>query len=85
MNTVNAEDTQLELEIKQRDIVIEEITQLLLYNFKGHSQPELLNFLQSNPKYKIDPSILKVESNYIFWGTTVKFKFENGMLESVYW
>ncbi|MFV1985456.1 MAG: hypothetical protein ACC657_18045 [Thiohalomonadales bacterium] len=80
-----AEGTQAELEIRQRDVVIEELTEIIFYSFKGHTQAELIDFLNSHPKTIKTSKIVRSEENYVFWGTTVKFKFKNDKLTNVYW
>ena len=83
--SVQAEETQAELEVKQRDVVIREMAEIIFHNFKGRTKEELIKFLRSHPKALKTPKIINIEKNHVFWGATVKFKFENGQLSNVYW
>jgi hypothetical protein len=82
---LSAFPAQAELEIRQRDVVIKEMADLIFHNFKGRPQEELLKFLQSHPKAIQNPKIIGVEPNYVFWGTTIKFKYQNDVLINVSW
>ena len=63
----NAEGSHAELEIKQRDSVIQEMAELIFFSFKGKSQNELISFLNSHPKVKQTPNYVSAEPNYVFW------------------
>lgn len=80
-----AEGTQEQLEVNQRNVVIEEMAEKLLYSFRGKSREELLQFLKNHPKAINNPEIVSEEGDNLFWGTTVKFEFEHGKLIKVFW
>ena len=61
------------------------MAELVFHSFKDRTQEELLMFLRSHPKAIKNPKIVDHETNYVFWGTTVKFKYQNGKLTNVYW
>ena len=81
----NAEGSQSDLEQKQRDTVIEEMAEIIFHNFQGSTKEELIEILKSHPKATSNPNIVSSDSDYVYWGTTVKFKFNNGKLTNVYW
>lgn len=79
------EQTMSELEIKQRDEVITELTSLLLFQYQNLSQSELAARLKKHPNAVKNSNYVSVEDNYVFFGATTKFEFKNNKLIKVYW
>jgi len=79
------EKSHTELEIKQRDNVISELTSILLFQYRNTSKNELISILRGHPEALEDPRYVSVEGNYVFFGSTVKFEFRDNKLINVYW
>lgn len=60
-----AEGTEQQLELRQRDVVIKEMVEILLYSSKGKSKEELLLFPKNNPMAINNPDIVSEEGNYL--------------------
>jgi len=79
------EKSHAELEIKQRDNVISELTSILLFQYRNTSKNELISILRSHPAALEDPRYVSAEDNYVFFGAAVKFEFRDNKLINVYW
>jgi len=79
------EQTMSELEVKQRNVVITELSSLLFFEYQKLSQSELVARLKKHPEAIKNSNYVSVENNYVFFGTTIKFEFKNNKLIKVYW
>ncbi len=82
---VYAESNQADLEVRQRDIVIGEMAEIIFHFSKNFTQEELVQYLTTTQKVTHRARTVTSEGNYVFWGSTVKFEFNNGSLVNVYW
>ena len=76
---------QINLEIRQRDVVIEELSSVILHQNKERTLNEMESILKTHPKTRKYPPFYEVHDNFIEFGTTLKFEFQNGNLSKVYW
>lgn len=75
----------LQLDIRQRDVVIEEMASVITHQNLNKDQNEIINILKKNPITKEHPPFYEAHDNLIEFGTTLKFEFKEGKLTNVYW
>ena len=73
--------TQAELEIRQRDVVITEMSSLINHQYSDKTKSEIANQL----KKAFGEGFVSEDNQYIFYGSTVKLEFKDGKLVRVYW
>ncbi|MES9901895.1 MAG: hypothetical protein ABW168_04315 [Sedimenticola sp.] len=75
------EGTQLELEVRQRDSVIREMSGLIKHQLSENSKDDIANSLMKS----YSDELIEIDEDHIFIGASLKLKFENEKLVEVYW
>jgi len=73
------------LDVKQRDIVIDELISIMTIQNLGNSQELMLEIFKQHPENEKYGKFYNIEESTIEFGTTLKFEFENKKLVKIYW
>lgn len=74
-------DAPIGLEVVKRDVVIRELTQLLQHQYADYSKQQLQEELSN----EFPPEMTEFDAEHVYFGKTVKFRFDQEKLLVVYW
>ncbi len=76
-------ESQAKLAEMQHDLVREELSSLLFYQYRDLNKSEIVSILKGFPKAKENPHYVSVEGDYVSFGATVSFEFKENKLVRV--